>query len=252
MSNQKAIFYFLVVLIFTATSCKSCKNKFSKHEPEAKTTSYEDSLYAGLGDTTANTTTASTSTDASVGKTVDNTEPVASVATTNNNTASTTTSSSTDNASSGKKMAADVEKESNAKYTSKRKRGVSSSIYDGVNDQEERYVVRKAEGYNDAYYIDDYNGTNKFYEEHYKKASKLEKPVSEYVDKSMNLPTSAYTKGVTQKSVDASIPKPVVVEEVKPKVEEVKGGTGSIGIPKKANTKVEKPKNAQEMLNKKN
>jgi hypothetical protein len=56
---------------------------------------------------------------------------------------------------------------------------------------------------------------------------------------------------VTQKSVDASMPKPV--EEVKPKVEEVKkGGTGSIGIPKKtATSKVEKPKNAQEMLNKK-
>jgi hypothetical protein len=67
----------------------------------------------------------------------------------------------------------------------------------------------------------------------------------------MNLPTNAYAKGVTQKSVDASMPKPV--EEVKPKVEEVKkGGTGSIGIPKKPTTsKVEKPKNAQEMLNKK-
>ncbi|MEY2830515.1 MAG: hypothetical protein RIQ33_2373 [Bacteroidota bacterium] len=245
MSNQKTIFYFLVVLIFTTASCKSCKNKFSKHEPEAKATSYEDSLYAGLDDTTSNTASINTSADGT--STTDN-----SAATTNVNNTTPTSNSTAETNKSEKKLAADVENESNSKYSSKRKRGVSSSIYDGINDQEERYVVRKAEGYNDAYYIDDYNGTNKFYEEHYKKASKLEKPITEYIDKSMNLPTSAYAKGVTQKSVDATIPKPVVVE-TKAKVEEPKGGgTGSIGIPKKPNTKVEKPKNAQEMLNKKN
>ncbi|MEN9523019.1 MAG: hypothetical protein RL065_1396 [Bacteroidota bacterium] len=248
MKSPKVFIYFLSVVILFATSCKSCKNKFSKEQPVAKEVSaYEDSAYAGLATDTATSTS-------NVDATSTNN------ATTNTSTASDATASSdasaiksSDNTSSndGKKMASEVEKESEQKYSSKRKRGVSSSIYDGVNDQEERYVIRKAEGYNDAYYIDDYNGTNKFYEDHYKNASKLDKPIESYIDKSMNLPSSAYAKGVTQKSVDASMPKPIVEEPKKNEVPKA-SGTGSIGIPKKTSTtKLEKPKNAQEMLNKK-
>ncbi len=65
----------------------------------------------------------------------------------------------------------------------------SGSIYDGVNDQEERAIIRRAEGYNDAYYVDDYNGSNSEYERHYKKASELDGS-KDYI-----VPASGYADG---------------------------------------------------------
>lgn len=65
----------------------------------------------------------------------------------------------------------------------------SASIYDGVNDQEERAIIRRAEGYNDAYYVDDYNGSNQEYERHYKKASELDGS-KDYI-----IPASGYADG---------------------------------------------------------
>jgi hypothetical protein len=136
MKNQKAVLYFLLLVIFTATSCKSCKNRFSK-EPVVKETSYEDSLYAGLGDTTSNDASATNTAAASTSTTAENnatTEPAVQTTPTNTTVSSTSNTSSTNTASTEKKMAAEVEKESDTKYASKRRRGVSSSIYDGVND----------------------------------------------------------------------------------------------------------------------
>ncbi len=65
----------------------------------------------------------------------------------------------------------------------------SGSIYDGINDQEERAIIRRAEGYNDAYYVDDYNGSNSEYERHYKKASELDGS-KDYI-----IPASGYADG---------------------------------------------------------
>ncbi len=197
----------------------------------------DTTAFNGLNDTTNNSTTAANS---STQNSSAANNGVASTGTTSaaNTDAGTVTSSS----STGKTMVRDVEKSSNAKY-SNRQRVASYSIYDGINDQEERYVVRKAEGYNDAYYIDDYNGSNKFYEEHYKKASKLEKPEAEYIDKSINLPTSAYASGPTQKTADSQLPK-IADDAPKSAPEKVEGSTGTIGISKKS--LIEQSKKAKE------
>ena len=194
----------------------------------------DTTAFNGLSDTTNNSATAT-----------NNASQHSSA--TNNSVASTGTSSVTNTdagavaatSSTGKTMARDVENSSTAKHH----RGGSYSIYDGINDQEERYVVRKAEGYNDAYYIDDYNGSNKFYEDHYKKASTLEKPEAEYIDKSINLPTAAYANGPTQKTADAQIPK-VADDAPKPSPAKVDGTTGTIGISKK--TLIEQSKKAKD------
>jgi hypothetical protein len=222
----------LIATLFVVSSCKSCKNKFAKKDTAQEATSTLDtSMYAGLADTSIHSnSTASTSSSVNTTTTSSSTNSTASVATTVSG-----------NSSGDKKMASDVEKQSASQYGSHSRRGgVSYSIYDGINDQEERYVVRKAEGYNDAYYIDDYNGTNKFYEEHYKKASKLEKPMADYIDKSMNLPSNAYANGPTQKIVDQQLHQDATPEEPKTIPAATSGGTGTIGISKKSLEK--KPK----------
>ncbi len=230
MTKKNFLFYFLIATMFVVTSCKSCKNKFSKTEtPAADASSTLDtSMYAGLSDTSSKAANSSSTSASSAQSSTNNNSSTA------NSTASSASASSNDvmtTSSTGKKMANAVENESAAKY-GHHSGGVSRSIYDGINDQQERYVVRKAEGYNDAYYIDDYNGTNKFYEDHYKKASTLEKPEAEYIDHSINLPSASYAKGPTQKSVDAQNPAPVV-EEPKAKAPPVGTSTGTIGVTKK-------------------
>ena len=109
MRSPKVFIYLLSVVILTATSCKSCKNKFSKEEaPVAKEVSaYEDSAYAGLSSDTA--TTSNTSVDASSTSTTDEaSKSTDAVASSNSNSSKQETNSNT---SSDKKMAADVEKE---------------------------------------------------------------------------------------------------------------------------------------------
>lgn len=255
MTNKKTLLYILSAFIITASSCKSCKKNATSDAAKPESSVYDDSLFAGLDDTTANKGKQKTAAENSTAASASSSNKTTS-ASTDNATIATNAASSGDvingASSTGKKKVAEVESESASKNVSHHRRGGSASIYDGVNDQEERYVVRKAEGYNDAYYVDDYNGSNKFYEDHYKKASKLEKPAAEYIDKSINLPSNSYAKGPTQKSVDAVKPPPAIEEPVKV-VEKVKGGTGSIGISKKeleAKMHPEKPKNAQEMLKK--
>ena len=233
MTKRNYLLYLLVASTFVISSCKSCKNKFSKQSTTAESTPGIDTgMYAGLNDTTNKTATASSDGNSSTSSSA---ASVTSAESNASNKGTTANSDAANSSSTGKTMAKDVESASAAK-SSHHRGGASRSIYDGINDQEERYVVRKAEGYNDAYYIDDYNGSNKFYEEHYKKASTLEKPAEQYIDKSMNLPTTAYTKGPTQKSIDAQNPPPPT-DDAKTKPAPVGTGPGTIGVTKKSNDK---------------
>ena len=250
MNKRNFLVCFLCVGMLAITSCKSCKNKFAKNDAQkTEVGGLDTSIYAGLNDSSTATDGSNTSaTDAhksdektSANSNSSNTS-TATIAADNNSSVQNSTSQKNEpytvgqsTSSTGKRTVAAVQSASADNSGSRHYRGggVSRSIYDGVNDQEERYVVRKAEGYNDAYYIDDYNGTNKFYEEHYKKASTLDKPAESYIDKSMNLPSASYAKGPTQKSIDALNP-PVVVEDKTPKEKPKASGSGTIGISKKS------------------
>ncbi len=138
-----------------------------------------------------------------------------------------------------------------ASTTNSNTRRRSASIYDGVNDQEERAIIRRAEGYNDAYYVDDYNGSNSEYERHYKKASELDGS-KDYI-----VPASGYADGrQTGATRSAKKALPSTPQHSQPTTKSASTTTnnsnsanGQIGtVP----TKVEqKPKTANEIIQKK-
>jgi len=210
---MKKIFVLLLIASIAASnvSCKFIKKKFGKQEEVvADSTSVGEGEFADdgsssdfsdaelLSDSTTTTTTdagtdALSSTDTKIAeesakpaettpapakaeKKVVKAEPKPA-ATPAKNTATT---------SSKAKTSANTATAATATTTTRRRSG---SIYDGVNDQEERAIIRRAEGYNDAYYVDDYNGSNSEYERHYKKASELDGS-KDYI-----VPASGYADG---------------------------------------------------------
>jgi hypothetical protein len=127
--------------------------------------------------------------------------------------------------------------------------GRSSSIYDGINDQEERAIIRRAEGYNDAGYVDDYNGSNQAYEQHYKKASELDGgtnyivPASGYADgRQPNISKKGKTLPNTPSHAEP-IARPADAKN------NAGSGTSQIGtVPTKVD---QKPKSANDIIQKK-
>lgn len=257
-------------------SCKFIKKKFGKKEEvvtdstsvgegefadDGSTTDYTDAEL--LSDSSTTSSTDASSTDAlasSDSKTTEEsakaaettpapapakTEKVVAKAETKSNStpAKTTTTAVVKNKSN-----AAANTNSTASNTNVRRR--SASIYDGINDQEERAIIRRAEGYNDAYYVDDYNGSNREYERHYKKASELDGS-KDYI-----VPASGYADG-RQTGVAKGPRKslPTTPEHNQPATKTVTNSAnaasanGQIGtVPTKVD---QKPKTANEIIQKK-
>ncbi len=270
----------LIMLAFTVLvglgSCKFIKEKFSKNKEITPIDSTESGLAdGGLGesttdtsflsstsgnvDTSLNTTTAATNSESSTESTSSassGSSTTASAAPDNGHAKtaakSSSTSSSTNSStsiasttSSKKTTVAEIDEASKTK-----KRRVSTSIYDGINDQEERMVIRKAEGYNDYYYVDDYNGSNTEYENHYKLASKLDGSKDYVVPASGS--ASRQAAPVAAKAKPQPAPQPQPAPEA-PRPEVKKTSESHIGdVPKKVATpNTDKPKSASDIIKKK-
>lgn len=258
---KKIVSLLLIAFCFsTVLSCKFIKKKFGKKEEvvvDSTLTSdgeFADGSTSDLSDadllsdsSTGSSSQAGSSTDALAASSGESNSNTSHAGTKENaNQAAHATAKAA--AKSGKSM-----NNSNALVApdppQRPHKGRSASIYDGINDQEERAVIRRAEGYIDGGYVDDYNGSNRSYEQHYKKASELDGS-SDYI-----VPASGYADGH-----QASMPRrgkalpntPSHSQPVaRPSDAKANGGSGNgqIGtVPTKVD---QKPKSANDIIQKK-
>lgn len=275
---MKKIFVLLLIASIAASSvsCKFIKKKFGKQEEVvADSTSVGEGEFADDGSSSdfsdaellsdsSMTTTSDAGTDALSSTDTKTAEEAAKPAETTPAPApakaekqvakaepkpAATPAKSTATTSAKAKTSANTATAATATTTPTRRR--SGSIYDGVNDQEERAIIRRAEGYNDAYYVDDYNGSNSEYERHYKKASELDGS-KDYI-----VPASGYADG--RQTGPARGPKkalPSAPAHSQPAAKAANAGNannasanGQIGtVPTKVD---QKPKTANEIIQKK-
>jgi hypothetical protein len=269
---------------FSITSCKYLKQKFAKNK-EVVQDSFLMSLNEGALDTSlivanenkvvdnvepatnttitetpaSNTITASTNTNSNTvtevvkpiaAKPVTNiAQPAAKPITTNKIISSVPANNSvaaaTANNTASKKSNANTQTASNTVSNTTGRR-YSTSIYDGINDEEERMIVRKAEGYVDVTYIDDYNGSNADYEKRYMSASDLGK---NYSTPNKKAPAAAWPKAPANNKPASAKATADEVDAAR-MAEQPKKATPTSRMGDKP--KEEKPTSAEEMTKKKN
>jgi len=272
MLKKSALLLLAVTLVFGLGSCKFIKEKFSKKKEIVKVDSLDadlsESAYSDLSsdtglmantfDTTANVTATESASSVSVTSTDNSKDAVTS----SNSQETSKSSSKSSNAKVGNTVSNDNQSKSisakekktvaDVDNASKGKRRISTSIYDGINDQAERMIIRKAEGYNDYYYVDDYDGSNAEYEKHYKLASKIDGSKDYVIPASGS--SSSIAKPVAKNKPQPSFEPQKVAEVAKPEPKKV--SESHIGdIPRKAATTQpagsEKPNSANDIIKKK-